>query len=187
MVDGLLECVNMSLPELISLFKRRWTVPVLAQLLNDSGCKFVTLVNKLGVSRESLRRTLDALIVSEWVAKNPGHGHPLRPEYVLTRAGKRLAKWSVRAMVVLRAMRVEEITCRKWSMPVAWVLRSGRMRFSIILATVGGLTPRALAIALRQMEEFGLVARAVSDDYPPGTFYRLTRLGSRLIPLLKDY
>jgi len=36
---------------LIALFHHRWAVPTLAELCRSSGCKFVTLVNRLGASR----------------------------------------------------------------------------------------------------------------------------------------
>src|SRR5947207_13068422 len=68
----------------IRLFHHRWAVPVLAELRRERGSRFVTLANRIGVTRDSLRRTLSALIDDGLVERNPGYGHPLRPEYVLT-------------------------------------------------------------------------------------------------------
>ena len=45
-------------------------------------------MNRLGVGRESLRATLDALRELGLVQPTPGHGHPMRPEYLLTAAGR---------------------------------------------------------------------------------------------------
>ena len=60
----------------VALFHHRWAVPVLAELHRGAGgAKFVTLVNRLGIGRDSLRRTLAALIERGWVMPNPGHGH----------------------------------------------------------------------------------------------------------------
>jgi len=169
----------------VALFHHRWAVPVLAELHRGAGAKFVTLVNRLGIGRDSLRRTLAALIERGWVVKNPGHGHPLRPEYLLTPAGARLAPWCARLMKVLHALRVEGVALRKWSMPVAYALSCGAERFSEVKGCLAGSTPRALTGALKEMQRAGLIERIVSDGYPPATFYQLTTRGRRLVPLLE--
>ncbi len=168
------------------LFHHKWSVPVLAELHADSGAKFVTLIKRLGLSRDSLRTTLDALIGEAWVRRNPGHGHPLRPEYVLTAAGAKLGPWCCKLMSVLLALGVEEFGLKKWSMPVAFALQSGRERFSELKAFLPGSTARAIALALKNLQTAGLVERVVSDDYPPATFYRLTRWGRRLATVLES-
>src|ERR671932_1580387 len=80
-----------SIEELIALFHHRWSAAVLAELRRTRGTRFVVLSKSLGVGRESLRRTLDALIELGLVRRNPGYGHPLRPEYLLTRRGEAVA------------------------------------------------------------------------------------------------
>ena len=82
----------MSITDLIAIFHHRWSAPVLAELLRQKGSRFAALVGTLGVGRESLRRTLDSLLELGLVARNPGYGHPLRPEYVLTRSGEVAAR-----------------------------------------------------------------------------------------------
>ena len=52
---------------LIVLFHHRWAVPILVEVYRTSGSKFVTLVKRLGASRDSVRRTLTALIEQNWV------------------------------------------------------------------------------------------------------------------------
>ena len=52
--------------------------------------KFVVLQKRLGISRSSLQRTLRALIDAGLVKKNPGYGHPMRPEYLLTERGAKV-------------------------------------------------------------------------------------------------
>ena len=82
----------MSIQELIAIFHHRWSAPVLAELLRQKGSRFAALSGTLGVGRESLRRTLDSLLALGLVARNPGYGHPLRPEYVLTSRGEDAAR-----------------------------------------------------------------------------------------------
>ena len=168
----------------VVLFHYRWSVPVLAELHRGRGAKFVTLVYRLGISRDSLRRTLAGLIEQGWVRRNPGHGHPLRPEYVLTKAGTRIAPWCARTMKVLRALGIEDLALRKWSIPVAFALGAGRERFSEIKDFLPTSTARALVQTLRDLQTAGLVTRVVSNEYPPATYYRLTSRGRRLAPLM---
>jgi DNA-binding HxlR family transcriptional regulator len=175
------------LARLAALLHHRWSVPVLATLLVGSGAKFVTLARRLDLSRDSLRRTLDVLIAQRWVMRNPGHGHPMRPEYVLTASGKRLAPWCRRLVTALVALEATEVGLRKWSMPVALAVGAGRSRFSELRAAMPDLTARGLALALKGLQEAELVDRLVSDDFPPTTRYRLTRRARRLTPVLDQF
>src|ERR671932_2722006 len=105
-----------SIEELIALFHHRWSAAVLAELRRTRGTRFVVLSKSLGVGRESLRRTLDALIELGLVRRNPGYGHPLRPEYLLTRRGERVAERCATLLALLDGD--AEVALKKWSLPV---------------------------------------------------------------------
>jgi DNA-binding HxlR family transcriptional regulator len=169
---------------LVALFHHRWSVPILAELHRQRGSRFVTLARTLGMSRESLRRTLAALIESGLVGRNPGYGHPLRPEYVLTTRGDRIASRSRPVVDLLRGRGLEEVGLKKWSMPIVFALGTGPLRFSELRDALEGISPRALALALKDLEGAGLVDRRVTGDYPPATVYRLTASGRPLATLL---
>ena len=171
---------------LVALFHNRWSVPILAELHRQRGSRFVTLTRTLGLSRESLRRTLAALIDSGLVGRNPGYGHPLRPEYVLTRAGEQLARACGPLVERLREGELEAVGLKKWSMPVVYALGEGPSRFSELRETLEGISPRALALALKDLERARVVDRRVTDDYPPASVYRLTRTGRSLATLLRQ-
>lgn len=173
------------LSRLASLFHRRWAVPVLTELYKDRGAKAVTLTNRLGVSRESLRATVDELIEHGWIARNPGYGHPMRPEYLLTRRGEKLGPTCVRLMAMLRKMGIQRIALRKWSMPITLALAGGVERFGELKRILPGITSRALALGLKELQRTGLIERRILDQYPPTTSYRLTRRGRRLVPVLE--
>jgi DNA-binding HxlR family transcriptional regulator len=158
---------------LVALFHNRWSVPILAELHRQRGSRFVTLARTLGMSRESLRRTLAALTESGLVGRNPGYGHPLRPEYVLTRRGERVALRGRPLVELLRERRLEEVGLKKWSMPVVHALADGPLRFSELRDRLEGISPRALTLALKELEAAGVVERRVTNDYPPATSYRL--------------
>jgi DNA-binding HxlR family transcriptional regulator len=158
---------------LVALCHNRWSVPILAELHRQRGSRFVTLARTLGLSRESLRRTLAALIDGGLVGRNPGYGHPLRPEYVLTRAGAPVASACLPLVEALRRSGLEEVGLKKWSLPTIQALAGGPLRFSALREALDGVSPRALALALKDLEAAGLVERRVSNDYPPATSYRL--------------
>jgi DNA-binding HxlR family transcriptional regulator len=168
----------------VALFHNRWSVPILAELHRQRGSRFVTLTRKLGLSRESLRRTLGALIEGGLVGRNPGYGHPLRPEYVLTRAGGPIAAGCRPLVETLRRRGLEEVALKKWSMPTVLALAEGPLRFSELREALQSVSPRALALSLKDLEAAGLIDRRVTDDYPPSTFYRLTPSGKPLARLL---
>ena len=158
---------------------------MLAELSEQGGAKFVTLTSRLDVGRDSLRVTLDALIEMGLVAGNPGHGHPMRPEYLLTAAGARLAPACAKLVAALRALDVEDVALRKWSLPVVRGLAAGDERFGRLEARLPGVTARALSMALRSLEDAGLVERRVEDGRPPTPVYRLTPRARPLAPLLR--
>lgn len=169
---------------LVALFHNRWSVPILAELHRQRGSRFVTLARTLGLSRESLRRTLTALIEGGLVGRNPGYGHPLRPEYVLSKEGARIGADCLPLVEKLRRDGLEEIGLKKWSMPAVLALAGRPLRFSELRDRLEGVSPRALALALKDLEEAGLVDRRVTEDYPPATMYRLTKRGRPLARLV---
>jgi DNA-binding HxlR family transcriptional regulator len=161
--------------ELVAIFHHRWSAPVLAELQRQKGSRFAALAGTLGVGRESLRRALDSLLALGLVARNPGYGHPLRPEYVLTERGAAVA---VRCSELL-ALADDDVLLRKWSLPVIAAL-ARPARFSELKASLPGVTPRALALALKDLRAAGLVARRVEDAYPPTAIYAATPRAQRL-------
>jgi DNA-binding HxlR family transcriptional regulator len=172
-----------SLPD---LFHHRWAAAVLAELDRTRGSRLVMLMNRVGIGRESLRRTLAALIDGGLAARNPGYGHPLRPEYVLTPRGLRVAPVCADLLAGLRELGVEAAALKKWSLPVVLALGGpGRRRFSALQESLREITPRALALALKDLTAADLVHREVTDGYPPASVYGLTRAGARILPVLR--
>lgn len=157
----------------------RWAVPVLAELQRGRGGRFVNLTHSLGVSRESLRRTLAFLTTDDLIRRNPGRGHPLRPEYLLTATGARVAEPAVALIDLLHELDATDVGLRKWSLPILTLL-TGERRFSELLAALPETSNRALALALKDLEAAELISRTVTTDYPPATLYGATPPGRRL-------
>ena len=131
---------------LVALSHHRWSLPVLAELGRTRGSRFATLTGRLGVSGESLRRTLAYLQAEGLVERNEGYGHPLRPEYLLTAEGRAVAPNAQHLLEALAGH--EHVGLKKWSLPVL--------------------------AELTELEEAGLVRRTVTDDRPPRTSYEAT-------------
>ena len=108
------------------------------------------------------------------VARNPGYGHPLRPEYVVTAEGLAVAERCAK----LLATAEDAVVLRKWTLPVLVALDRAA-RFSQLRAELPGVTPRALALALKDLQAGGLVERRVEDAYPPIVVYRATSRAAR--------
>jgi DNA-binding HxlR family transcriptional regulator len=165
----------MSTRELIELFHHRWAAPALALLDERGGARFVELQRRLEVGGDSLRRALDTLVSLGLASRNTGYGHALRPEYVVTSRGRAVAK-------VARRVLTEGPTdtlLRKWSVPVLAELGEER-RFSELRAALPGVTPRALALCLQELEEARLVRRDIVRTRPPTTSYRPSARGRRI-------
>jgi DNA-binding HxlR family transcriptional regulator len=178
---------------LLALCRRRWAVPILGVLHRGEelsgwagGAKFVTLCHTLGANQAAVRQSLDHLIGLGLVEPNSGYGHPLRPEYVLTRRGDRLAPScaAVDALLVRRDMR--ELGLRRWSMPVVHAVdRLEPARFGAMAASLEGITDRALSLAVKGLCGAEVLdRRVIVEDFPPTTVYRLGAGGEALAPLL---
>ncbi|PKP86569.1 MAG: hypothetical protein CVT78_11745 [Alphaproteobacteria bacterium HGW-Alphaproteobacteria-17] len=167
-------------PLLIQLGSHRWLVPLLADLAAHRGARFVELVHRLGLSRDSLTRTLHAAAAHGWIQRNPGHGHPLRPEYMLTDAGKAAAARAATIAEAQAAIGLPPGGATRWSLPLVAGIGAGHDRFNALSRLLAPATPRALSQGLTALGEQGLVRREVIDRRPPTSRYDLTGSGRLL-------
>jgi DNA-binding HxlR family transcriptional regulator len=166
--------------DLIVLGQQRWMLPVLAELRRSGGGRFAELRHRLGLPRDSLVRTLDAAIAAGWVQRNPGHGHPLRPEVILTDEGQRLARPALALADILAQQGLAPAALSRWSLPLIQGLAMGNERFNELSRHVPEASPRALSQALQRLVANDLVGRSVEPGYPPSSRYRLTERGKAL-------
>lgn len=158
----------------------RWAIPVLALLSRERGSRFAVIERRFGLSRHSLARTLAYLCEQGWVMPNPGYGHPLRPEYVLTEAGRGIGVTCERIEDVRVKLGLEAPDLSRWTLPVAGGLDAEWTRFNALQARLRPVTPRALSLTLQQMIGQDLVRRRLEDRFPPVPFYGLTGRGEEL-------
>ena len=167
-------------PLLVQLGSHRWLVPLLADLAAHKGARFVELIHRLGLPRDSLTRTLDAAATIGWVQRNPGHGHPLRPEYVLTEVGAAAAARSATIAAAQSAIGLPPDATTRWTLPLVAGIGAGHDRFNALSRLLAPATPRALSQGLSALGERGLVRREVVDMRPPTSRYGLTERGQVL-------
>jgi DNA-binding HxlR family transcriptional regulator len=167
-------------PLLAQLTSHRWLVPLLADLAGHGGARFIELLNRLALSRDSLARTLDAAAVQGWVQRNPGHGHPLRPEYILTEAGTAAAARAATVAAAQAAIGLAPGAATRWGLPLVAGIGAGHDRFNALSRLLAPATPRALSQGLAALGRHGLVTRELLDRRPPASRYDLTGRGRML-------
>ncbi len=158
----------------------RWFLPLLALASREQGVRSAVLAARLGISRSMLAGALDRLLRRGWLARNPGHGHPLRPEYVLTEAGRPVGAWCERVMEERERLGLDTQALGRWSLPLVGRLDRRWERFSWLEAQLSPISPRSLSLGLKQLLEAGLADRRLEDAFPPRPLYGLTGRGQRL-------
>jgi len=158
---------------LATLFHHRWNVPTLISLLDQGTGRVVVLLNRLGVSRNGLKATLTALDELGLASPNPGYGHPLRPEIVLTDRGGRVA---TACALYAEALTDPSLMSRKWTASVMFELDTCS-HFNELQHRLD-VSPRSLSMMLRELVGAGLVLREVEAGHPPRSRYTLSTKGS---------
>lgn len=167
-----------------TLESSRWAIPVLALLHREQGSRFAVMARAFDLSHNSLARCLAWLKECGWVLPNPGHGHPLRPEYVLSEAGRPVAALCARIEEVRTRLKLGAGELPRWSLPLVAGLGPDWTRFGELQARLAPVTPRALSTTLKAVIDEELVRRRLEDRYPPLPLYALTGKGQELAAAL---
>lgn len=152
----------------------------MATIAGRDGVRTAELLRATGAPRDTLSRTLAAAQAEGWITRNPGHGHPLRPEYLATPTGNTVAAQAARIRDAMHRAGVADATLSRWSLPILGALATGDDRFAAIERRLAGTTPRALTAGLRDLAAKALITRSLVDGWPPTTRYALTARGKIL-------
>ena len=68
----------------------------------------------------------------------------------------------------------------KWTTLIIRDLLPGKKRYSELLGSLGGISPKMLAARLKFLEEKGILTKKIYPVIPPKTEYQLTTTGRRL-------
>ena len=163
-------------PQLVRrLSAGRWLMPVLAAMADKGGSRFSVLERQLQVSKSVLSVTLAKLEMEGGIGRNPGHGHPLRPEYLLTVRGQAVAAWCEKVVAQRRTLGLEPGALGRWSLPLIGEIGGGWRRFAALQRGLAPISPRALSLGLASLCDAALV-----DRRSPGPLYGLTDRGAHL-------
>ena len=71
-----------------------------------------------------------------------------------------------------------------WTMNLVWQLSGGPRRFGELTKDIPGISPKMLTARLRELEEKGVIDRAVAPTSPPSVEYSLSDMGRELLPVI---
>ena len=141
----------MDIETLVKLTSRAWSLEILALLHAGVPGRQAPLLAATSASRTSFAASLEHLVQLRLLERNPGHGHPLRPEFRLTRNGVKIAETASRIVKAVPDDREFALLRRSWTVPIL-ALTDTPKRFSTIKSDLATITDRALSTSLHQLE-----------------------------------
>jgi len=165
------------------LFHHRWSVPIVARLHAEGPQTFAALAAAIAASRDTLTETLARLEANGVIERRrPGK----KTIYALTGLGCAVGASCVPLVKLIADTDVLPIALKKWPMLVAVALGRGATRYNEAKAALPGITARALAIALKDLQSVDMAERTVDHGYPPAPNYSLSEKGQRFFGPLDD-
>ena len=150
----------MDIETLVKLTSRAWSLSILAQMDRGVPGRQAALMSATGAGRTAFRQSLDHLIDLGLIERNPGHGHPLRPEFRLTAQGEEIARIANRVEALAKQPSDQSLLRRAWSLPVLSVAREP-LYFGEIKSRLLPITDRALSQSLKLLETHRWLQRDV--------------------------
>ncbi len=166
----------MDTKSLVKLTSRAWSLSILAKLHAGVPGRQAPLIAATGAGRSSFTQSLGHLIELRLLEKNPGHGHPLRPEFRLTQSGKEMAEVASRIVKAVPDEKDFALLRRSWTVPILAVTHKPQ-RFSAIKSDLYTITDRALSKSLYLLETHDWLRRDidVSGRSPFPTYLAINR------------
>ncbi len=163
----------------VNITSRAWALPILSNLYEGVAGRQAPLLAATGASRTAFAQSLDHLIAIGLLERNPGHGHPLRPEFRLTPRGKTVAAIANKIQNVA-GDEDQDLLRRSWTLPVLTSLHAPS-HFNEIKRNLQTITDRALSQSLKSMEVRNWVCRSVDEAArPPRSIYQAVNTGSEI-------
>lgn len=166
----------MDIKKFVNTTSRAWAIPILASLHAGVAGRQAPLLAATGASRTAFAQSMDHLISIGLLERNPGYGHPLRPEFRLTQFGVSAATIANKIQSVT-AEEDQGLLRRSWTLPVLTAIHRPSY-FNDIKRNLRTITDRALSQSLKTMEVRSWVVRHVDEaSRPPRTTYRAVNTG----------
>ncbi|MEP5729053.1 MAG: winged helix-turn-helix transcriptional regulator [Sulfitobacter sp.] len=163
---------------IVNISSRAWSLRILALMHQGTPGRQAPLLAKTNAGRTAFGQSLRHLIDLGLVERNPGHGHPLRPEYRLTAQGIEAAALADQIEHAAPQDIGNTLLRRTWTVPVLAVSHQP-VFFSDIKAALPAITDRALSQSLKQLRACEWVTRDVSTEVsPPRAVYQTINAGA---------
>lgn len=170
----------MDINALVNLTSRAWSMNILALMYSGVPGRQSQLLSASGAGRTALSQSLVHLIDIGMLERNPGHGHPLRPEYRLTSKGLEIARVSETIQRAVAEPTDHYLLRRVWSVPILVVSQEPRY-FTDIKNMLGTITDRALSQSLKQLHAKHWLQRQIdTTTYPPRPLYQAANAGVKI-------
>lgn len=170
----------MDIGKLVNVTSRAWCLGILASLDAGTPGRQAPLLEATGAGRGALAQSLAHLIELGLLERNPGHGHPLRPEFRLTPEGRRIAAMATAIRKAERDAEGAALIRRSWTVPILAVCREPRF-FGEIRAELAPITDRALSQSLKRLVSARWVDRRTDPAlHPPRPVYRAANAGAEI-------
>lgn len=167
----------MDIHSLVKLTSRAWSLNILTLLHSGVPGRQAPLLAATSASRTSFASSLEHLVQLGFLERNPGHGHPLRPEFRLTRTGIEAAEMASRIVGAVPDETESALLRRRWTVPIL-SLTDAPQRFSVLRSGLVTVSDRALSISLHQLEEREWLRRDIdTSERAPHPTYRAVNRG----------
>lgn len=170
----------MDIKTLVKVTSRAWSLHILALMHGGVPGRQAPLLATTGANRAAFSNSLAHLVDLGLLERNPGHGHPLRPEYRLTLSGMSIAKVAADIVELFPGGVDAKLIRRSWTIPVLAVTHTPR-RFTEIKSDLCSITDRALSQSLDQLQGLNWLRREVDmAGRPPRPTYQADDVGFKI-------
>jgi DNA-binding HxlR family transcriptional regulator len=165
---------------IVKISARAWSLRILALLHEGVAGRQAALLKATQAGRTAFAQSLHHLIDLKLLERNPGHGHPLRPEYRLTPAGVNAAAMASRIAHVAPDEPDAILLRRAWTLPVLTVSPKP-CSFTDIKTSLPAISDRALSQTLKQLQGHNWLMRQVDTKaHPLRAKYHATNAGMQI-------
>ncbi|WP_373635664.1 winged helix-turn-helix transcriptional regulator [Yoonia sp. SS1-5] len=172
---------------LVKITARAWSLHILALLHDGVPGRQAALLSQMPAGRTAFAASMSHLVDLKLVERNPGHGHPLRPEFRLTPGGVQAARVAKRIVSAVGNPdgAAFSLLRRRWSVPILSITNAPT-RFSDIKAALPSITDRALSQSLYRLEEQAWLRRSFDTSRrSPRPIYQAANTGAAISTILR--
>ncbi len=165
---------------LVKITSRAWSLDILELLHNGVVGRQAALLSASGASRTAFTQSLNHLKGLGLLERNPGHGHPLRPEFRLTPEGVSASIIADKIKKAAPKPSDQILLRRSWTIPVLAVSYEPRY-FKDIKNELGTITDRALSQSLNRLRSQDWLNRTVNLSAGPlRPIYQASNVGASI-------